>query len=1374
MIKVKDGYGKLIGSEYKGSADQVLLSDGSNLGYAIPSTGNTLVLRNTSGQIESSLTTDSNLSPFVVTSTVVNTNLNSDLLDGFHAGGLFQTLSSSMSVNLTVKIGNTEKKIEKLYATYDGLGNTIAAKYVTLDTAQTVSGVKTFSSQQKFTVSSVSPFTVDSNIVVTNLNADLLDGTHKADLFTDFSNITSGTDANKVSITIGGTTKKIIINYAQNAGSIGGITADGLFTDLSSTPAKNLSITIGGTTKDITSLYSNYWVPQAIGSKDFNTMYGDTYRGTSWYGGGSNTATNNPLGSGQAFGMQVWRNADGHTAQLIMGSDGRLYVRVYNGSSWSQLQKFAYATDAGQGGGYWANLPVQAIADSTTTPTFGGVTVNGTSLLNGQVGIGILNPKAKLAVNISALSANPTSGSLGTLNTMSVGAAGSYGTYFWTKGTGKGYIQVGREDGTATVYDLILQVLGGNVGIGTESPADKLHVNGGQIRSAHSSRYLRIGPQNSSHAHYETNADISHWFNKRVEVNGHVNPYTNNSFTSGTSDKRWSNIYSVLGNFAGTVSINCAWPNIVCNNNASGANESNIRFEVAGANKGYVGYNTTYGTWVYNSTAQKYLGISDAGVPHVSNHPLLYNYRMAVNSAFNANNMTTNAVLYTPTGDVGSNTSTWSNFPTGKPAGGFGLLNINEGYYERQIFGTYANPHLYTRYKYYSNGSVWSGWSTIALTSDIPNPANYYWANIRVSASSSTGTYPTFANMKSTGRVYLDEWIQFSGSSGLLWPNANGAHLYANTTTSYAGLITQGARNGYCGLHCGPNTNYMTVMSTNTHHGLYCENTGQWEFYYNRANKQAGILTRILTSGHALTVGGNISVVYNSYPGLTIHNNTTSGESSIYVKNNTAGWALGVNPWGLGAGQFAIGQYSGTGSSSWRFRIDNNGYCYTNSYLNLGGGHEKNARSPTYVWGSNSSDTFLRSYQTSKLSVNYANSAGTSSNVVVNNSNANSTYRMVWHSGNTLYSTNNIYCNPSTDQIYSAGFRHVSYNSASYLLRSDGGAAGFHWSGQGGQPTWLWGGNSQHTYYVYNPSNFNVNSAAVLRGNASNPNNSHPGHGAKVFYSWNTGQANNASSGYSNGITIGSHPNSTAYGFQIVQNMWDDRTYTRRYNGGWQSWKTLAWTSDIPSVGNGTIIINQGGSEKGRFTVNQSGTTTINLTDSNTNTWRGVENVLTSTSTSNSLTANMGRVLANGASDRPIVLLAGTLYRSGASSSYTTWYFTGYRHRSISSSSPSVYISGGVARFYFTNASGYGFSFAQVCANHQASGEATGYQSGEYQTRSSGLFWFGTYATGQYLYIRAIAQGNNHNDTAESYSGMWTSYSDGVTRVSIIAVGYAQ
>ena len=37
----------------------------------------------------------------------------------------------------------------------------------------------------------------------------------------------------------------------------------------------------------------------------------------------------------------------------------------------------------------------------------------------------------------------------------------------------------------------------------------------------------------------------------------------------------------------------------------------------------------------------------------------------------------------------------------------------------------------------------------------------------------------------------------------------------------------------------------------------------------------------------------------------------------------------------------------------------------------------------------------------------------------------------------------------------------------------------FHWSGQGGQPSWLWGGNDGSNMYVYNPSNFSVNTATT-------------------------------------------------------------------------------------------------------------------------------------------------------------------------------------------------------------------------------------------------------------------------------------------------------
>lgn len=44
-------------------------------------------------------------------------------------------------------------------------------------------------------------------------------------------------------------------------------------------------------------------------------------------------------------------------------------------------------------------------------------------------------------------------------------------------------------------------------------------------------------------------------------------------------------------------------------------------------------------------------------------------------------------------------------------------------------------------------------------------------------------------------------------------------------------------------------------------------------------------------------------------------------------------------------------------------------------------------------------------------------------------------------------------------------------------LNNDDKYMKFHWSGQKGQPTWLWGGNDSGDMYVYNPSNFNVNYA---------------------------------------------------------------------------------------------------------------------------------------------------------------------------------------------------------------------------------------------------------------------------------------------------------
>lgn len=53
----------------------------------------------------------------------------------------------------------------------------------------------------------------------------------------------------------------------------------------------------------------------------------------------------------------------------------------------------------------------------------------------------------------------------------------------------------------------------------------------------------------------------------------------------------------------------------------------------------------------------------------------------------------------------------------------------------------------------------------------------------------------------------------------------------------------------------------------------------------------------------------------------------------------------------------------------------------------------------------------------------------------------------------------------------------------------------FHWSDQGGQPAWLWGGNDAGHMYIYNPSNFSVNYA----NSANNADKLDNYHAAEVY-----------------------------------------------------------------------------------------------------------------------------------------------------------------------------------------------------------------------------------------------------------------------------------
>lgn len=128
----------------------------------------------------------------------------------------------------------------------------------------------------------------------------------------------------------------------------------------------------------------------------------------------------------------------------------------------------------------------------------------------------------------------------------------------------------------------------------------------------------------------------------------------------------------------------------------------------------------------------------------------------------------------------------------------------------------------------------------------------------------------------------------------------------------------------------------------------------------------------------------------------------------------------------------------------------------------------------------------------------------------------------------------------------------------------------FNWSGQSGQPSWLWGGSDGTNMYVYNPSNFSVNYAksagSVAWGNVS----SKPSGIACLRSNAYTGSADSLSSVESTGVyrmsNGSSNPNAILVVFSPVDTCvaqllfaYDGTTYSRVkwYTNAWTAWKKL-------------------------------------------------------------------------------------------------------------------------------------------------------------------------------------------------------------------------
>ena len=280
--------------------------------------------------------------------------------------------------------------------------STLDGRYVTLATNQTVSGIKTFSTQQKFTVATgTSPFTVSSTTVVSNLNADMLDGWHLNYILKDgfVTSATSGLSSywRKVwDITLNNQYNDVDINllvhsaYNQQWGIISfKLRQSGTGT------AKNISAylaeVVGNIPLDRFRLYYNnssglcqLWCNPSGQYNVYNyRVLAKTWRtGTevatlgTFYTGDTSTAQSLPSDSYVSMAGITIVNTAAKVANTLTFSAGKFSSKTYNGSSAITVNVPTHTShltnDSGfwTGTRYWANIAVSTSSSTSTSPTF--------------------------------------------------------------------------------------------------------------------------------------------------------------------------------------------------------------------------------------------------------------------------------------------------------------------------------------------------------------------------------------------------------------------------------------------------------------------------------------------------------------------------------------------------------------------------------------------------------------------------------------------------------------------------------------------------------------------------------------------------------------------------------------------------------------------------------------------------------------------------------------------------------------------------------------------------------------------------------------------------------------------------------------------
>lgn len=315
-----------------------------------------------------------------------------------------------------------------------------------------------------------------------------------------------------------------------------------------------------------------------------------------------------------------------------------------------------------------------------------------------------------------------------------------------------------------------------------------------------------------------------------------------------------------------------------------------------------LGTNGNYLTWTKAGTT------NNITVPYATNsNKANYIYYGSISNLNSPSSWTSDGyrlVYNTYPGSASNKPVSWDN------ANGIITLFKSKHGTSNQYVSQLAFPNNARMYFRYASAGSFSSWYTIAYTSDIKDPANYYWANIKVSASSSTATQPTF------NTCYTSNWFRSTGNTGwysqtygggwnmtdTTYIRAYGSKRVYNANTEQYAFYTAGGMTAAKGFwHGAVNSNSYVLLAGGSYKGL-----GDF------AKGNAGSATK----GVYVTRGTVTAMTYSLSSNL---NSGTSGKLAYYSSATTvaayySSVGSSAQPIYLNAGSLSASSYSFTGT----------------------------------------------------------------------------------------------------------------------------------------------------------------------------------------------------------------------------------------------------------------------------------------------------------------------------------------------------------------------------------------------------------------------------------------------------------------------------